>query len=57
MSEKLAKYIVTTGKFDNECNNIREARKELKKHVMRMKALYPLEKHTYGIYVLIEEKR
>lgn len=56
MSEKLAKYIITTGKFDGETNSIKQARKELKKHVERMRQHYPQFKHhTYGIYMLVEK--
>lgn len=56
MSEKLAKYIITTGSFDGETNNMKEARKLLTKHVVRMKQLYPNDKDKYGIYMLVEEK-
>lgn len=55
MSEKLSKYIVTTGMFDNETNNLKHARQLLKNHAKRMKVLYPNDKDTYAIYKLVEK--
>lgn len=56
MSEKLAKYIVTTGIFDGETNSIKQARKELKNHAKKMKETYNTN-DTYGIYMLIEKRK
>lgn len=56
MSEKLAKYIVTTGKFDDETNNKRQASKKLKYHAKLMKESYG-GNDTYGLYMLIETYR
>lgn len=53
--DKPAKYIVTKGPFDDQTNNIKQARKELKKHVEQMKRLYSSEE-TYSIYMLVESK-
>lgn len=57
MSKHLAKYIITTGTFDNECNNIKDARKALKAHVANMKAEYNDNYNTYGIYMLVEKSK
>ncbi len=57
MSKKLAKYIITTGSFDGETNNLKEARKELKAHIKRMKELYPDMDDNYGIYMLVEKSK
>lgn len=55
MSQKLAKYIVTTGQFDEETNNIKQARKVLKRHAVKMKEIYRETKHSYGLYMLVEQ--
>lgn len=55
MSKKLAKYIITTGAFDDETNSLKEARKALKAHAKKMKELYPNHDNTYGIYMLVEK--
>lgn len=55
MSQKLAKYIITTGEFDGETNNFKQAQKELKTHTKKMKELFPDTKNTYGIYMLLEK--
>lgn len=52
---KPAKYIVTMGPFDGQTNNIKQARKELKKHVEQMARLYS-SKENYSIYMLVESK-
>ena len=57
MSKKLAKYIITTGKFDGETNNLKEAGIELKDHVRKMKNQWPNDDNTYGIYMLIEKSK
>lgn len=57
MSKKLAKYIITTGIFDNETNNIKQARKNLKEHSEKMNAIYPKDDDTYGIYMLVEKSK
>lgn len=54
MSKKLAKYIITTGPFDYEANNIRQARKNLKNHAENMRDLYD-DKDSYGLYMLVEQ--
>jgi hypothetical protein len=53
MSEKLAKYIITTGEFDGETNNFKEAKKQLKRHAEKMRLKYGLG-DSYGIYMLVE---
>lgn len=57
MSKKLAKYIITTGSFDNETNNLKEARKALKAHAAEMKAKYNDRYNTYGLYMLVEKSK
>jgi hypothetical protein len=56
VSKKLAKYIVTTGSFDGETNNIKDARKRLAEHSKRMKVIYG-DNDTYGIYMLVEKSK
>ena len=55
MSEKLAKYIITTGNFDNQTNNIKDARKALKRHTAEMRSRFPNDNDTYAIYMLVEK--
>lgn len=50
-----AKYIVTKGPFDDQTNNIKIARQELKRHVEQMNRLYG-SKDVYSIYMLVESK-
>ena len=57
MSKKLAKYIITTGSFDHETNNLKQARKELKAHVIRMSEPPYVSSDVYGIYMLIEKSK
>lgn len=52
---KPAKYIITKGPFDDQTNNIKIARLELKRHVKRMKELYN-SNETYSIYMLVDSK-
>lgn len=52
---KPAKYIITMGPFDDQTNNIKIARLELKRHVKRVKELYN-SNQTYSIYMLVESK-
>lgn len=57
MSKKLAKYIITTGNFDNETNNFKEAKKTLAIHTKEMKEKYNDYYNTYGIYMLVEKSK
>jgi hypothetical protein len=51
MSEKLAKYIITTGKFDNESSNLRAAHKALREHAKKFPG------HNFGVYKLVAESK
>lgn len=55
MNNKSAKYIVTKGPFDNQTENIKIARANLKNHVKRMKELYNSDE-KFSIYMLVESK-
>lgn len=57
MSKKLAKYIITTGSFDNETNNFKKAQKALTRHVAEMKEKCNDNHNTYGIYMLVEKSK
>ena len=52
---KPAKYIVTMGPFDDQTNNLKIAKQELKIHIKKMKKLYN-SNETYSIYMLVESK-
>lgn len=56
MSIKLAKYIITTGGFDDETNNLKQAKKVLKEHAKLMHEKYKTN-DTYGIYMLVEKSK
>ena len=56
MSKKLAKYIITTGSFDGETNNLKEAKKRLKDHAKRMSQILG-DEDIYGIYMLVEKSK
>lgn len=55
-NRKLAKYIVTCGPFDDETDNIKQARKVLAAHAKKMFEKYG-RNQSYGLYMLVEQKK